>query len=695
MSRLVRCFIRVLITGFVIAFITGCKYDAPVEMKMNLAEANQKKGSHFYDNGFPTNLRRQADGSINITDFPRQRHLLTAELVAAIPLHTQGYHTVSTVYLPFTGPLPNGLIGREPLFYAEPGSAIQVVDIDPTSPEYGRRFPLTVSMTESQGAYRPKHLLQIQPVLGVNLRPNTTYAAIVLNSPQTDGEGLIQNEQLRAVLADDDSINSEAREVYRPLRDYLHMQTIAVQSVVGATVWSTGDPGEKLHRGAEATVERVQQMETLPLKNLASLKEYEDYCVIRGDISIPMFQNGVAPYYLLGGQMEWDTAGDPVVQYWRDTEFVLTVPKRELMPESGFPILHYVHGAGGRAHQVYDRGPFDRIDFTQYPYYLGEEGKGPSMIAAQRGWASSGFAGHVSYDHVGEIAGLRGAVVYNLFNPTGLLASYYQMAWERIYFRHVLNRLELSTDYCPDSLVSESESAVRFNPDMQVTMGQSHGNWISSLVAAADPIPYQGAIFSGLAGTWTKLYANNQTYRLIMDAAVINQLPDGVLDDAHPFLTLLEWLLGGVDSTANVDSLLRYPKKTPPHIIAFSGYKDYFSTELTQRPFLMALGTDLLGPDIGESLDYTLMPHMASAGLQQLSYPLGSNRAVPGYGERTAVVMRYRGDNPVFGYTGHEITFQLEEIKHQYGCFLEQLSEGHAPVVDVGVQLGGACYHSP
>ena len=73
---------------------------------------------------------------------------------------------------------------------------------------------------------------------------------------------------------------------------------------------------------------------------------------------------------------------------------------------------------------------------------------------------------------------------------------------------------------------------------------------------------------------------------------------------------------------------------------------------IIQSPFFMALGADLVGGDIGEDEGETFIPHISAAGLQQLDYPQRGNRLSPGYGKRTAAVMRYRGNNPFFWETG-------------------------------------------
>ncbi len=136
---------------------------------------------------------------------------------------------------------------------------------------------------------------------------------------------------------------------------------------------------------------------------------------------MPVYQKGKAPYIFGGGQVEWDDNGAPIEQSRRTTEFVVTIPKYISMPAAGFPLLSYVHGAAGVARQVYERGDFDYYDLSRYPYYIAKEGEGPSMIAAERGWASSGIGGHLSVNHLPE---WDGAAILVGYNPSLLKPSF-------------------------------------------------------------------------------------------------------------------------------------------------------------------------------------------------------------------------------------------------------------------------------
>ncbi len=638
----------------------------------------------FYHNGFPTNLRLRDDGSVKISDFPREFHALTISYKTLVENSVApsigGYHTISTIYLPFTEHLAIQRLPTKETAYANAESSIQVVDIDPNSPEYGRRFPLKVTMTDGIDSYRPDNLLQLAPTLGIPLRSNTTYAALVTDrAPVASGYELVQNPQLAAVLGASSfagDIPQKAFDVFAPLRDFLAQQSIAPDSIIGATVWTTGNPATPLVKG----VERVRSLPQKAPKNLTVLKDFPDYCVIQGQIEIPMFQNGTAPYYVYGGYMLWDENGFPEVRKTRNADFVVTIPKGVTMPSSGYANLFYHHGAGGTSEQVFQRG-------GKAPHELDDGGNGPSRIAAARGWSSAGIGGHLGQDHLSLVEGY-GGFPYDILQGVIMRNNYFQMIWERVFFRKFLSQFTLDASYCPDADPGTADG-FKFDSNMQVLMGQSLGNWTGSLQLAADTEPFKGAILGGVSGTWIRNLAGDTKKNLPLALGAINLYPGEKLDEAHPFLMLMEWLLGSVEPVAMVGGILKEPTKTAPHIYIASGLNDGGADEVTQRTFLMALGVDLAGDDVGDTEDTTLLPYMTDmVGTQQYSYPVTNNVEVPGQGRRTAVVTRYVNtirDN------GHHVMFDLFEPKHQYGCFLEHIGSGRTPQIGAGFELNGPC----
>lgn len=117
-----------------------------------------------------------------------------------------------------------------------------------------RRFPLWVTMTWQADSYRPNHLLELLPSIGLNLRPNTTYAAIVTDRmPVLEGGQLQQNGTLRLLLnaRENNGVPASARATFAPLRDWLAANGVAADSIMAATVWRTGDPAAAVYRVAD------------------------------------------------------------------------------------------------------------------------------------------------------------------------------------------------------------------------------------------------------------------------------------------------------------------------------------------------------------------------------------------------------------------------------------------------------------
>lgn len=681
-----------------LTLLGGCKDSQQVEMRLSVEPDAIITGAgdsilpdgNFFTNGFPSDLRVRNDGSVDISDFPRRIHFLTNAYVRNVSREVVGYSPLLPIYIPFTAPILTELLPQDEMAYVAADAPIQLIDVDADSPEFGRRFPLTVSMTRMLDQYRPDNLLQVLPMIGINLRPNTTYALIVTDQvPVSDDRVLLQNAQLQALLDPESAttaVSERALAVYEPLRRYLAQQAQDSTRIIGATVWTTADLKTRFRAGSEF----VASLPTGPAQDVYLEEEFDDYCVIGGTVDVPGFQQGPIPYVLTGGRIQFNEDNTPVQQYTRNAKFVVTIPKRTPMPSSGFPVLNFVHGAGGKANQVYTRGEHLYLSYKAViPVSVLNYGNGPSQMAAERGWASSGLAGHMGMDHLDIQGGGFGFFGYNVFNPVAFKYNYYQMVWERIYFRRFLNRLEIDASLCPEAM-APADNRFRIDPSMQVSMGQSLGNWASSLQIATDPAPFQGAVFSGIAGSWLLMFIDSSDKRLAFELGVATLMPGTHLDMYHPFLGLLQWMMSDVDPVLYMDELYRYPVRPSPHSLTISGTQDSGSPDTTQRTFLTALGADFAGEELGTTPDTDVLGYLQKTGARQFAYPVSGNLELPGQSPRTAVVTRYANTVRPFN-NGHHVTYDLQETKHQYGCFLQNLGEGRTPVIIEGVMQGGPC----
>lgn len=665
------------IIASLLILLAGCKQT--VEMKIDLDNPD-----NFYTNGFPTDLRTTEEGYIDLSLFPRTSHKLTQLYVAETEARIKGFTTSMPIYLPFSGPLDVKQLPNDDQAYLSPDSPIQLIDVDPLSEDYGRRFPLKVSMTWQEDSYRPKNLLQILPTLGINLKENNTYALIVTNAiPVKENYILKQNPVLQKLLSKETiggEVTYKALRVFAPLRDWLYASDYQTDEIIAATVWTTGEPTAQLFKAAE----QISQWPAPTAQNIKLLEEFDDYCVVQGHLNVPGFQQGTTPYAYpnYGGDIAWHDNGAPKVQYHRNTPFVVTIPKQP-MPEQGYPLMMYNHGTGGDAVQVYTRGKED-------PQGNLDIGGGPARIAASRGWASSGMGGHLSFDHLGILGTLDGYIAYNFLNPVAWLGNMQQMALERVMFRRFLNHLEIPANLCPDATAN---GHFKFDPDMQVVMGHSLGSYLTGIQTAIDPQPYQGAIWSGAGGSWIEfVFGPTDPIHLqfVAELFALNLSPLEHLDLWHPIPMLAEMLVGGANNILYTEKILRHPNKEPPHVLVIEGHNDHQVPENIQRPLLTSLGVDLGGEDVGSTPADTVFYYMEIGGALQHPFPIGNNKLIDEQ-ERTAIVVRHAEDAET-DLDGHYVTFQLDAPKHQYGCFLENLRNGQAPVIVAGHTWNGDCY---
>jgi hypothetical protein len=477
------------------------------------------------------------------------------------------------------------------------------------------------------------------------------------------------------------TVSDRALDLFAPLRDFLAREGMAHQRIMGATVWTTADPTDWVREGAR----HVASLTPPPPQNVASAEDFADYCVIRGTFEVPGYQRGVIPYPLInyGGGIEWNADGTPVQQYSRNAKFVVTIPKHTAMPASGFPMMWFNHGAGGTADQVFTRGAHIAVGVRV-------EGGGPSWIAAQRGWATSSMAGHMSLDHLGVLNGGQGVWEYDLLNPVAMRNNYVQMVWEKILFRYFVRQLQLDARLCPDTDAGEGRDHFFFDTDREVLMSQSLGNWAGTIQTSVEPEPYLGNIFSGVAASWLRFFIDSLLKQQMIETGLIALPPLEHFDQWHPFMMLLQWLVGPAEPSLYAEDILRQPNKTAPHVLTISAQFDRSSSEWVQQVYTTALGVDLAGPELGENGRTRVLEYMQQFGARQLDYPVVNNLDVPGQGERTAVVVRYfNAGRPDFN--GHNVTYDIEPPKHQYGCFLHNLAQGRAPVIVEGTVQNGPC----
>lgn len=653
----------------------------------------------FFSQGFPTDLRND-DNEIDVRDFPRPLQLFSITYKYLIGHTDFGFSPAMPLYMQFESGLSVAphIAAMAATDFDSAAAPVQVVDIDPDSPDYGTRYPLSVAVTTEADQYRPSNLLQVRPI-GKPLRENTTYAMIVSREFASNSASVEPNSELTALLKGNNPwfVNPlllpgearHARDVYAPLAQYISANDIPVDDIIGATVWTTGNPS----RYMKNVVEKVSQWEPAqPDAEWHLREETDDYCVLESTWQSPVLQKGVVPFFT-SGTIEYDADGNPVVRGTRTAPIILTIPKQE-MPANGFPILHYHHGTGGLATQVFERG-LTQADGSQL--YMGS----PAQVAAQRGWATAAMAGHLGADHQEQLRLLDilldlipgftlNHATYNFLNPQAMRDNFAQMVAERTLYRNLVMNMSVDASLCAEAY--SASGSFQFDTDMQAVMGQSLGSMTASSVAANDE-GYQGLVATGAGDFGLGLalfYSIGETdIGGAIENIYLNVEPGTVSSDLfHPVWAMAELALAPANTSVQVAKWLQTPEQatTPPQILVVEGHYDEQVTLPMQRPYLISLGANFVNEELDLPVESQLLPYLQNAGYDQMFSPVAGNQA-----GRTVAVVRYPEDGIM---TGHHVTFQYPQPQHQYGCFLQDLAAGVTPTIIRGESLGGSCLGS-
>ncbi|MCA8920617.1 MAG: hypothetical protein KDD82_02340 [Planctomycetes bacterium] len=719
-----------------LVFDLGWEPDAGRGLWGTIFRGQVKEADHtFFDLPFPLDSRRLENGAPSLEGLPipyRSRYLPVPRKKRFVRIafrsaqtQTTGFSPSGAIYFRFDGPINSPV--DDPLVSQRPDAQVFLVDIDPQSPEYLSKRPIHVAVTQRADSFRQANTLQMLPVPGLGLRPNTTYAAIVLRSLGAPGQATLgQPAELATLLrgglpTPSGAAPSKRRKAkrwaarvaenaaglqaaYAPLVAALPALGLSPDAIAAATVYTTGDPARRLIDA----VDQVKQLPPLPVKTLERRTDRDNpvFNALRGTYRVPQYQEGNAPYlvgsgvptwvsrlrvgkFTLGkvlgnGSFRYDAQGKLVEVRKTKTNFEISVPKG-VMPARGFPLHLYVHGTGGTADEGLDRGRKTVSKDEETP------GQGYSMIVGKAGWASATVATGFSPDRVGIRAG-DGYLGYNFLNTEAMRDNFIQMVLELVHFRALLLDLEIDPALCPGTDASAGPGGkVRFDPDLVVVNGQSLGSYLSGMLTATLG-GFKGTILTGAGGSWIEFpFGPKKPFPLInvVDGLLFtkSQIKQGKrLDRFHPLLMMFDLAIGPADNAHIWRHVLNepLPGRTPPHVLVIGGHEDLQVAIGTQRALILGIGVDMVGPDVGPTPADRLTPILPWIGGRELPYGVSNNRLLPNGLRRTSAVVRYEAD--AIQGDGHLVVFQLLEPQRQLVAFLEDLEAGRAPrVIDPSV----------
>ncbi|NUP14115.1 MAG: hypothetical protein HOW73_49410 [Polyangiaceae bacterium] len=352
-----RCFAFLL--GSLIALYAGCQDEEPALPQVEgiyvvPSSLDELADETFFDHPFPSDLR-MSDGAVRMAGWPNPKGVpLIDEYIGFIDGRLDGFSPVAAGFLRFAGPIdPAGLPDAEGSTLAT--SAVQLIDIDPASPEVGTRRPIYVTFRAEAGAYWQPNTLSFMPVPGYPLRPHTHYALVVTDALHGEaGATVVAPAALKEVLglAEPSTPAIEAaRSALEPRVSGVRDAGIDPERIVQFAAFTTNDPAEEYLAAAGAIAAQIEAPTADPAA-WAVKKENATYTEYEGSYGpTPNYQAGEIPFTHFGdgGGFELDENGVPQVYDTFTLRFSLSIPNADIcpMPADGYPIVLYAHGTTG------------------------------------------------------------------------------------------------------------------------------------------------------------------------------------------------------------------------------------------------------------------------------------------------------------------------------------------------------------
>ena len=658
------------------------------------------EGERFFDMPFPTDLRRRSGppGGLDLSGYPRPGLSLTRDLQTRyiqLAARADGFGRSTTIYFAFDDPIGPSNLPVHPMDAAAPGSPVFLVDVDPGSPERGRRFPLRVRYYRRAGSFHPENLLALTPLPGFVLRPATQYAAIVLRSiGDEDGAPLgspLPLQQLLHGLRPPAARGDAATEAFRNLVDFLADEAISPAAVAAATPFTTSDPVRDTARVYNHVISLAPPSLSSALERT---REYETYYALEAAYPAPQFQRGTHPFLPDGGDIVFDADDRPVQQGVADVPICLAIPKGS-MPAEGWPLMIYIHGTGGVSTQMLDRGKQPAPDEAP------PEGSGPASTFAARGIATAGSALPVNPQR-GSIPGLDGYDYYQVLQPPATRDNLRQSVAEQAVYLRLLKNLTIDPSLCPQTDASLApDGRIRFDGSHIFAMGQSLGSIVLDIWAAYEE-NLAAIIPSGTAAHFGTIALEMRTLPLSDILRVLLGLDENEeLDAFHPFINALMLAWDAADPINFVGHHVRDPLsgRAAKHVFLSQGFFDHYFPPPGQNAFILASGLQLSGKPYDEATfdriaednaydsprcgieapcSRSTVEVMDLLGLGIEDYPVSGNLTAGDGSRVTGVVVQAFEDGIL---DGHHVNFQRDVLKYQYGCFLRTFLDTGTPTL--------------
>ena len=633
-----------------------CAEDEPGNFRV-LFEVPDGDVTEFYRLPYPNDIRLR-NGRPNLDGHPSPGDgILGFDIVerykAAIESHQDRFGLNSWALMRFSeradfGTLSSG--GDSPSIYT--------VVLTPDDPRFGDRVGMAWQANSGRNKYICQNWLAIRPGGGWGrpMDPNTTYAAIVSTAVRSEGGvPAAQDDDFAAMLATSRPSGElgDAWDAYQPLRDWIASEGIDASSIAAATVFTTGDPITEARSLAAPARDQIPTASELTLCDEGVVSPCDDglegddhvrgcvgaddgYAELHGKLSLPIVQEGTAPYLETGG------GATPSVKRREDVCIGMTIPDAA-MPADGWPVVVYGHGTGGSFRTHVTNGTLDIVNSITVD--------GETVQFLTIGWDQVLHGARRNGDdtHPNEL-------VFNYANPDAAKGNFLQGAADTHAVLEYVASLNIGAGDSPTG------QEIRVNPEQIYFFGHSQGGTTGPLALPWDPSA-KGAILSG-AGAGLALAILGKTTPVNSPAAVAAVLAEcglegcAELSTSHPVINLLQAFFDPVDPV-NFGHLIAsqvIPGETyPHHVFHTNGLGDTYSPNPGLDAMARSLRATYILPLQSDELE----------GVPTASAPFGGNIIH----DAVSYSVLGRQYTPV-GYDGHFVVFRNETAQGDVAEFL-------------------------
>lgn len=617
------------------------------------------------DHPFPSDLRRDASGHVVYEGFydPFQS-VLVRDYVAATKGLLNGFSPAAAIYMRFSDDVDPATLPKDPGAATDKSASLQLIDVDPASPDRGKRRPIETAFRAAQGVYIPKDTLAVLPMPGMPLRPKTRYALVATNALKaTNQREFSPSADLAEVLGKTPASErtTAARAAFGPALDELAAAGIAKDAIVHLTVFTTNDPTEDLFRIVDAM---RTQVAAPTAKDIVAKDQAANYDVYEGNYGpTPNYQSGQVPFAKEGGAFVFDAQGAPVLQSTFEVRFAVVVPNAQKCPEpeAGYPVVIYAHGTGGDYRSMLSKSVGPAIADaclatvgTDQIFHGTRPGAPPASDPNKEGNTQLLF--------------------FNLNNPTAARTNGRQSAVDVAQEA----RLFAETGFTVPASVSRSGKEVKLDGKRVLFYGHSQGGLNGPLYLAADRSA-RGGVLSGTGSLITIALLEKTEPKPSVAGALKTLLsltdPEEAkeLDLFHPVANLAQAIVDTTDPVHYMGRIIQRPREgfTPKSIfetegIGADGKGDSYAPPHGIEVGAVALGLPRQAPGLWPIREAKF------AGLGDVTVPpegLSGNLAG---GKASGVLAQF---TPKPGSDGHFVAYDIPEAKSQIVKFLRNLAD--------------------